>query len=137
MLAKLGPLGIDRGHDPENYVDPALWEHFIAARKDLVEFTASSIRVLTTAGKSHPPAGLGRRTEEDESFFAEQSELENRLVTSLKEMVELEVKLTNYLSENLSVLKDTIDGLNKNQTLFTHYANKFNKPEPGYVNSDI
>jgi hypothetical protein len=136
MLAKLGPLDEDRGRNAENYVDPRLWEQFIAARKDLVDFTTSSIDVLTVSPARNLQAGSADRTGGDELMFAEQSELENRLMSSLKEMVELEYKLAGYLSENLSVLRETIDGLNKNQLLFSHYAKKYNKPDPGYLNSE-
>ncbi|MDR2302761.1 MAG: hypothetical protein LBF38_12065 [Deltaproteobacteria bacterium] len=136
MLAKLGPLDRDRKADPDNYVDPGLWEQFISARNDLVDFTTSSINVLTASAKAALGTNSDGRAKQNEKEFAEQSELENRLVTSLKEMVELENKLTNYLSENLNVLKETIDGLNKNQTLFIHYSKKYNKPDPGYVNAD-
>ncbi|MDR2388130.1 MAG: hypothetical protein LBE80_11200 [Deltaproteobacteria bacterium] len=134
MLAKLGPLDQDKKADPENYLDPKLWEQFISARNDLVDFTTSSIQVLTASAKASARTDSAGLSKLDEKDFAEQSELENRLVTSLKEMVELENKLTNYLSENLNLLKETIDGLNKNQTLFIHYSKKFNKPEPGYLN---
>jgi hypothetical protein len=140
MLSKLGPLDDDRGRDPDNYVDPGLWEQFINARKELVDFTTSSIDVLNSGQKNNPnnnEPGLDQRTEEDEKNFAEQSELEYRLMTSLKEMVDLENKLANYLTENLSVLKETIDGLNKNQLLFTCYAKNHNKPDPGYLNSEV
>ncbi|MDR0622783.1 MAG: hypothetical protein LBJ61_13065 [Deltaproteobacteria bacterium] len=137
MLARLGPLDEDKGRDPENYVAPALWEQFIAARNDLVDFTASSIHVLTASAKTPRAMGPDGRTAEDEKNFAEQSELENRLVNSLKEMVELESKLTDYLSENLDVLKETLDGLNKNQTLFSRYAQNAPKPEPGYLNAEL
>ncbi|MDR1677048.1 MAG: hypothetical protein LBS44_01495 [Deltaproteobacteria bacterium] len=137
MLAKLGRLDLDRGRDAENYVDPALWEHFIAARQDLVDFTTSSIGVLTTNVSYQKPVDGNKRSEEDDKNFVEQSELENRLMTSLKEMLDLENKLANYLNENLSVLRETIDGLSKNQVLFSAYAKKYNKPDPGYLNSDI
>jgi hypothetical protein len=136
MLARLGPLGHDKAGDPENYVDPSLWEQFIAARNDLVDFTVSSIHVLTVPAMKSQEAKSESRTDEDEKSFAERTELENRLVTSLKEMVDLESKLTSYLSENLNVLKETIDSLNKNQTVFSQYAKNRNKPEPGYFNSE-
>jgi hypothetical protein len=137
MLARIGPPEEDRGRDAENYLDPRLWEQFIEARQDLVEFTTSSIHVLSSGAGEKLPAGTGGRTAEDERDFAEMSELENRLVTSLKEMVELETRLADYLTENLSVLRETIDGLARNQVLFTQYAKKYNKPEPGYLSSDV
>jgi hypothetical protein len=132
MLASLGPMDQERERDPENYVDPGLWEQFIAARQDLVDFTTSSIDILASKGRNTALSeGADRKT------ATEQGELETRLINSLREMVELEFKLTNYLSENLDVLKETIDGLNKNQVIFSHYAKMATKPDPGYLNSDI
>jgi hypothetical protein len=120
MLAKIGP-GELSPKDVEDYLDPKIWEQFIEAREDLVEFTTSSIHVLTVDGqkKVAPPPDKIAAVKDD---FVEQSELESRIIKSLKEMVELEASLAKYLNENLSVLRETIDGLSKNQLLFTKYS---------------
>jgi hypothetical protein len=121
MLAKLGPDDFG-SRDAEEYLDPKIWEQFIEAREDLVDFTTSSISVLTRGERKPPPPSPEDETDEARRGMVEQAELEKRLVKSLKEMVELEAHLAKYLNENLSVLKETIDGLSKNQVLFTSYA---------------
>jgi hypothetical protein len=135
MLARLGPPSI-APKDVEDYLDPKVWEQFIEAREDLVEFTTSSIHVLTAEARRKVNPGNKKEKEEVKEAFAEQTELEARIMKSLKEMVDLEDRLASYLTENLSVLRETIDGLTKNQMLFTNYSRRCPKPEPGFLSSE-
>jgi hypothetical protein len=108
--------------DPDEYLDPSLWENFVEARRELIDFTSSSIEVLT-----RDPQGEPARPSEEE--------VERRLIGSLTEMAELEEKLAAYLSQNLDVLAAAIGELTRNQTLFSRYAKSAAKPEPGYLSS--
>jgi hypothetical protein len=107
--------------DVDGYLDPALWEHYVQARRDLVDFTTSSIKVLT---RDRPKAAAEAG-----------SDIETRLMRSLSEMAALEEKFAAYLTENLEVLGTAITELTRNQTIFTKYAKTAAKPEPGYLSS--
>jgi hypothetical protein len=132
MVAKI-EIASEGPRDVEEYLDPALWEQFIAARQDLCDFTTSSIELLTRKApqKNKKPDNPNNLTVID----GQQAESEKRLFKSISEMLELEEKLTSYLNENLTVLKGTIDELTKNQTIFSQYSRNYSKPDPGYVSS--
>jgi hypothetical protein len=121
MVAKIENYPSEGPKNAEEYLDPALWEQFVEARRDLCDFTTSTIKLLTFNG-SKP-------------IDDEQTESEQRLLNSINEMLEMEKKLTSYLSENLSVLKGTIDELTKNQVIFSQYSKHLAKPDPGYISS--
>ncbi|MDR1081924.1 MAG: hypothetical protein LBQ79_13435 [Deltaproteobacteria bacterium] len=91
------------GDDP---LDPGLWENYVEARRSLVEFTTRSLSLMA-------------RDRDSQARMREQKE---RLETALGEIVRLEEKLAGFLSRNLSVLKETIDDLSRNQAVFTSYA---------------
>jgi hypothetical protein len=114
--------------DPDDYLDPALWDHYVEARRDLVDFTTSNIEVLVKS-RSGGPQGSSR-PEAD-------SDIEKRLVSSLSEMAMLEEKLAAYLTENLEVLRKAVTDLTRNQTLFTKYAKAGAKPEPERLSSQL
>jgi predicted nuclease with TOPRIM domain len=100
-----------QGHDP---LDPALWENFIEARRNLVEYTTENLNLLARDRKA-----IGRNRD-----------IKDRLETTLGEVMQLEEKLTTFLSENLSVLKETIEDISRNQMIFTAYARHTHKPRP-------
>ncbi|MDR2351692.1 MAG: hypothetical protein LBF22_00785, partial [Deltaproteobacteria bacterium] len=85
-----------QGGDP---LDPLLWENFIEARRNLVDFTTGNLVLLAKDRESH----------------IRNKDVMDRLETTLGEVMQLEEKLTKFLSENLNALKDTIDGISKNQ----------------------
>jgi hypothetical protein len=91
------------GADP---LDPALWENFIEARRSLVDFTTQNLNLMARDRQSH----------------ARNKDVKDRLETTLGEVMRLEEKLAGFLSRNLSVLKETIDDLSRNQAVFTSYA---------------
>jgi hypothetical protein len=99
------------GRDP---LDPLLWENFIEARKDLVDYTTSNLNVLSR----------------DKTAFSRNKDVKDRLETTLDEVMRLEEKLAAFLSRNLLVLKDTIEELNKNQAIFTAYSRHNHKSVP-------
>jgi hypothetical protein len=92
-----------RGDDA---LDPALWENFIEARRNLVEYTTQSLNVMARDRKSH----------------ARNKDVKDRLETTIGEIMRLEEKLAGFLSENLSALKKTIAHLTSNQAVFTSYT---------------
>jgi hypothetical protein len=98
------------GADP---LDPCLWENFIEARRSLVDYTTQNLNIL---------AG-------DKKSASRNSDIKDRLETALGEVMQLEEKLASFLSENLAALKDTIDGISKNQAIFTQYAKNNYKPQ--------
>ena len=109
--------------DPDGYLAPELWERYGEARRNLMDFTAAGINVLTRSG-----SGSEARPDDEA--------VERRLASSLAEMADLEAKLAAYLTENLKVLDEAISGLTRNQTLFTKYSKTAAaKPEPGYLSS--
>jgi hypothetical protein len=114
--------------DPDGFIAPAVWERYVAARRDLVDFTTASIAILAGGRPSIAEAEPG-----PEGQVAD--EMEERLVGSLDELAELEEKLAAYLADNLQVLGNAIEELTRNQTVFTRYAQTAPKPEPGYLNS--
>jgi hypothetical protein len=161
-----GKVTKNHGHalgrlEVEEYLDPALWEHYVQARRDLFDFTVTGIEVLTQSGsdqkkldksnsdhdptevnpasghKATPKAAHGEAHEEAHDEAHEAAEIEKRLMSSLSEMLALEEKLTGYLAENLEVLKQTIEDLTKNQPLFSKYSRQNAKPDPGYLSSQI
>jgi hypothetical protein len=99
------------GEDP---LDPGLWENFIEARRSLVDFTTSNLNLLA----------------QDQESQKHNKETLSRLETTLGEVMHLEEKLTKFLSDNLSALKDTIDGISKNQAIFSAYGRNGSKPMP-------
>jgi hypothetical protein len=101
----------ESGGDP---LDPLLWENFIEARRNLVEFTTENLNLLA----------------QDKQSQARNKDVMNRLETTLGEVMQLEEKLTSFLSENLAALKDTIDGITKNQAIFSAYGRNSHKPRP-------
>jgi hypothetical protein len=100
-----------KGDDP---LDPGLWENFIEARRSLVDYTTSSLNVISR----------------DKEAVARNKDIKDRLVDTLDEVMLLEEKLSAFLSENLTVLKETIDDISKNQAVFTSYARVKGKPRP-------
>jgi hypothetical protein len=122
----LSKAGGSSQRDPDEYLDPALWEHYVSARKDLVDFTTSNIEVLA---RSKPKNGKAEQTAEGGD------DIENRLLSSLSEMADLERRLAAYLTENLEVLRRTLTALTRNQTLFTKYAKAIPKPEAERLDS--
>ncbi|MDR1394986.1 MAG: hypothetical protein LBK52_02280 [Deltaproteobacteria bacterium] len=96
-------------------LEPALWEHFIEARRNLFDYTAMNLKLLAKKPNA-PEAG------------SSESLLRKDLLTSLTEMLALEEKLTSYLSENLDRLKETIVDLSKSQAIFSGYAGLDTKP---------
>lgn len=111
--------------DPDDFLDPAVWEHYVEARQDLVDFTTSSIQVLARNRSRSNGADLP----------SEESDIERRLVSSLSEMAALEERLAAYLTENLEVLRMAVADLTRNQTLFSKYSKTGAKPEPGHLDS--
>jgi hypothetical protein len=119
----LGCLDLDRrflgtlekktasGGDP---LDPGLWENFIEARRNLVDYTTENLNLLS----------------KDKPSQARNKDVMNRLETTLGEVMQLEEKLAKFLSENLSVLKDTIDDISRNQAIFSAYGRTNPKPMP-------
>jgi type I site-specific restriction endonuclease len=107
-------------------MEPTIWEHFIAARKDLFDYTVMNLGLLsqnqTDPAKKKPIDPLENQIRED-------------LLTSLVEMMTLEGKLTDYLSKNLGVIKETIDNLAKSQALFSGYASLEVKPPATLLDS--
>ncbi|MDR2405430.1 MAG: hypothetical protein LBE27_03565 [Deltaproteobacteria bacterium] len=99
------------GDDP---LDPSLWENFIEARRNLVDFTTSNLNMLA----------------QDRESQNRHKDVMSRLESTLGEVVKLEEKLTRFLSENLGVLKETIDGISKNQAIFSAYGRGNGKPRP-------
>ncbi|MDR1035324.1 MAG: hypothetical protein LBT40_01735 [Deltaproteobacteria bacterium] len=91
------------GADP---LDPELWENFIEARRSLVEFTTQSLNMMAR----------------DRGSQYRMKDEKERLETTLGEVARLDELLASFLSRNLSVLKETIDELSRNQTVFTSYA---------------
>jgi hypothetical protein len=146
-------LGIDRamaekiagrpaGRDVDEYLDPALWEHFVEARRDLVDFAVDSVAMLARRKAQDPadgrPTGAmssGEALSEMAPTDPEQAEIEKRLLNSMTEMLALEERLTGYLTQNLEILRTTIDELSKNQVVFSQYARQTGRPEPGYLSS--
>jgi hypothetical protein len=118
----------------DDYLPPSVWEHYVEARRELVDFTTASIEVLARDRPAGGQAG-GPAPDEQEEAERERSDIERRLVNSLTEMVELESRLAAYLTENLEALDRTIDGLTRNQTLFTKYARRATKPDPCQISS--
>jgi hypothetical protein len=96
-------------------MEPVLWEHFIEARKDLFDFTTVNLNILAK--------NLSKNRDSEA-----ESQIREDLLTSLEEVVALEEKLTAYLSENLGLLKETINDLSKSQALFAGYASMDTKP---------
>jgi hypothetical protein len=113
----------DPAPDP---LDPALWENFIAVRRDIFDYTALNLRVLAKDQKD--PERL-------DALSLEESQIKEELLTSLTEMAALEEKLTSYLADNLTLLKETIDDLAKGQTLFSGYASLETQPNPTRLDS--
>ncbi|MDR2338803.1 MAG: hypothetical protein LBF40_01495 [Deltaproteobacteria bacterium] len=113
FLAELNGLGRkDKGgKDP---LDPTLWENFIEARKSLVEYTTGNLNLLA----------------QDKSSQGRNKDMLARLETTLGEVMRLEERLAGFLSENLVALKDTIDGIAKNQAIFSAYGRNNTKPMP-------
>ncbi|MDR2198825.1 MAG: hypothetical protein LBR53_05115 [Deltaproteobacteria bacterium] len=99
----------ENGDDP---LEPALWENFIEARRSLVDYTTENILLLAR----------------DKGSQARNKDVMKRLETTLNEVMRLEEKLAFFLSENLSVLKDTVDGITKNQAIFAAYGRSNPKP---------
>ena len=97
------------GGDP---LDPSLWENFIEARRSLVDYTTENLNLLA----------------QDKSSQARNKDVMNRLETTLGEVMQLEEKLARFLSDNLSVLKETIEGITRNQAIFSAYGR--NNPKP-------
>ncbi|MDR1086035.1 MAG: hypothetical protein LBP22_14550 [Deltaproteobacteria bacterium] len=106
-------------------LEPALWESFVEARRDLFDFTAVNLTLLAKTG---PKSAEGNNVDEGESKEGSFSQVRGELLKSLAEMVALEEKLTAYLSENLGILKETIDDLSKSQAIFAGYASLDTKP---------
>jgi hypothetical protein len=103
----------------EDPLDPVLWENFIKARQDLFEYTTQNLNVLSREKNIHD----------------EGKKIREHLITSLDEMLSLEERLTVYLSDNLTVLKEAINDISKNQTIFSFYARQTPKPEPDHLSS--
>jgi hypothetical protein len=99
------------GADP---LEPRLWENFISARQSLVDFTTSNLNLLAR----------------DRAALETHKDITTRLETTLGEVMVLEEKLHTFLSEKLTVLKETIDEISKNQVLFTSYSKNNYKPLP-------
>ncbi|MDR2354431.1 MAG: hypothetical protein LBF22_14990 [Deltaproteobacteria bacterium] len=106
------------GNDP---LEPALWENYIEARKSLVDYTTANLNLLARDKK-----GLVRN-----------KDIKDRLETTLSEVVKLEEKLTSFLAENLSLLKETIDDISKNQLVFSAYAQHNYKPRPEAIETTL
>ncbi|MDR2422714.1 MAG: hypothetical protein LBE01_04980 [Deltaproteobacteria bacterium] len=92
-------------------LDPALWENFIEARRDLFDFTAMNLKLLAQ-GRSSPAESLIRE----------------RLLDSLSEMAAIEEQLADFLAKGLGDLKEAIDDLANGQALFAGYAALDAKP---------
>jgi hypothetical protein len=118
--------GSGKASDPDDFLDPALWEHYVEARRELVDFTTSSVRSLARS-RSHE-TGTERPARED-------SDIERRLMSSLTEMADLEERLASYLTKNLEVLRRTVTDLTRNQVLFSKYAKTGARPEPDHLSS--
>ena len=99
------------GGDP---LDPGLWENFIEARRSLVDYTTENLNLLAR----------------DKDAQSRNKDAMARLETTLGEVMQLEEKLSKFLSENLNVLKETIDGITKNQAIFSAYSRGAPKPRP-------
>jgi hypothetical protein len=107
----------DQIKDPKrDPLDPALWENFIEARRDLFDFTAVNLNLLAKRDKANAGGA------------SPDGQIRESLLKSLGEMAALEEKLTAYLSENLGILKETIDNLAKGQAIFSGYASLDSKP---------
>jgi hypothetical protein len=112
---------LDRKKEADNQegLEPVLWENFIEARRDLMNFTSESINILAR----------------DQESQNSNSDIKDRLITSLDEMMSLEEKLAAYLSENLDLLKETIEDLTKNQAIFSSYGRQGAKSCPDIISS--
>jgi predicted nuclease with TOPRIM domain len=97
------------GRDP---LEPRMWENFIEARRSLVDFTTENLNLLA----------------QDAEAQSRHKDVMARLETTLGEVMRLEEKLTHFLSENLDALRETIDGISKNQAIFSAYSRSRAKP---------
>jgi hypothetical protein len=104
--------GLDRrSAEGADALEPSLWENFIEARRELVDYTTGNLNLLARDRKSQE----------------RNQDINDRLVTTLGEVMRLEEKLAVFLRDNLSALKDTIDGISKNQVIFSAYARNNHK----------
>ncbi|MDR3204377.1 MAG: hypothetical protein LBV23_06500 [Deltaproteobacteria bacterium] len=134
IFLKIKSFEDGQAKEVDDFVDPALWENYIEARRELFDYATNNIKVLTRDRRA-PRKASRREGDKVEADQKRQKEIESRIVNSLKEMLLLEEKLTNYLSDNLSVIKETIEELSKNQPIFTKYSRGATKPQPGYLSS--
>jgi predicted nuclease with TOPRIM domain len=106
------------GADP---LEPSLWENFIEARRDLVDCATENLNLIAR----------------DKKAQSRQRDIKDRLETTLGEVMRLEEKLTSFLAENLSVLKDAIEDISKNQVIFSAYGRHNHKPRPEALETTI
>ncbi|MDR0549391.1 MAG: hypothetical protein LBI10_08320 [Deltaproteobacteria bacterium] len=123
FVAKLERQIAEPNLDP---LDPALWENFIAARRDLFDFTALNLNLLVKKKASGKDLSL---------LDDQERQIHEDLLTSLSEIAALEEKLTTYLEKNLGVLKETIDKMAKGQAIFAGYAVLDAKPPAIHLDS--
>jgi hypothetical protein len=112
FLARIEGRGGPGGADPLN---PELWESFIKARKNLVDYTTENLAILA----------------QDKESQARNPDVMTRLESTLGEVMLLEERLTSFLRDNLGILRDTIDGISKNQAIFSAYGRSLPKQIPG------